>query len=157
MTRIKRSLKAYPFSLTCCLSLSYCIWATIEHAFVAFFITLQVTTMYYWYWFSTSYDFDSKYYQIIITNWRGQKTSIHIAEIDCFYFKPLLFGSGHLNINYQNKPYQIKNIANAQLWKKRFDERKYQYDELMDQIKLNQNNWNGVLEDFEIPINLTAL
>ncbi len=155
MTRIKRSLKAYPFSLICCLSLSYCIWATIEHAFVAFFISLQVTTMFYWYWYSTSYDFDRKYYQIIITNWRGQKTSIHIAGIDSFYFKPLIFGSGHLNIIYQNKSYQIKNIANAQLWKKRFDERKYQYDELMDQIKRNQNIWNGVLEDLDIPINLT--
>ncbi len=111
--------------------------------------------MFYWYWYSTSYDFDRKYYQIIITNWRGQKTSIHIAGIDSFYFKPLIFGSGHLNIIYQNKSYQIKNIANAQLWKKRFDERKYQYDELMDQIKRNQNIWNGVLEDLDIPINLT--
>jgi len=157
LTRIKRSLKAYPFSLTCCLSLSYCIWATIEHALVAFFITLQVTTIFYWYWFSTSYDFDSKYYQIITTNWRGQKTSIHISGIDSFYFKPLLFGSGHLNFKYHNKRFEIKYIADAPLWKKRFDERRYEYNELMDQIKINQNIWDGVLEDFEIPINLTEL
>ncbi len=132
------------------------MWVGIEYVLTALFFTLPISGIFYWYWFSTSYDFDNRYYQIVITNWRGQKESIHIEYIDSLDLKPLLFASGHLNFKYHNKQYQIANIANARLWKQRLENRISEHDELMDQIQRNQHIWDGVVEYPPIPINLTS-
>jgi len=135
LTRIKRSLRAYPFSFTYCVFLNYCIWIGIEHAFAAFFFTLQVNGVFYWYWFSTSYDLDIESHQIIRTNWHGQKTFIPILAITATEVKPIAFGSGHLILAYRGSPYKLKNIARVSSWKKCIDNARWERQALLDRIK----------------------
>ncbi len=135
MIRIKRSLRAYPFSFTYCVFINYSMWLGIEHAFDAFFFTLQVNGVFYWYWFSTSYDLDLENHQIIRTNWHGQKTFIPINAITATEVKPIAFGSGHLILAYRGSPYKLKNIARVSTWKKCIDDARWERQELLDRIK----------------------
>ncbi|MEY8251384.1 MAG: hypothetical protein RPR91_03285 [Colwellia sp.] len=144
MTRIKRSLKAYPFSFAYCLFVNYSMWLGIEPAFFAFLLALPVNGVFYWYWFSTSYDLDSKSHQIIKTNWHGQKTSIPIIDITT-EVKPVAFGAGHLLLEYRHNVHKLKNITQVSAWKKRIDVIRWERQALLDDIKANIKRSDKIL------------
>lgn len=122
------------------------MWAGIEHAFAAFFFTLQVNGVFYWYWFSTSYDLDMENHQIIRTNWHGQKTFIPILDITATEVKPIAFGAGHLILAYRGRPYKLKNIASVSTWKKRIDDARWERQALLDQIKREIKSSDKILD-----------
>jgi len=134
LTRIKRSIKAYPFSFAYCLFVNYSMWLGIEPAFFAFLIALPLNGVFYWYWFSTSYDLDTKNHQIIRTNWHGQKASIPIIDITFTEVKPVAFGAGHLLLEYRHNVHKLKNIAQMSAWKKRIDDIRWERQDWLDQI-----------------------
>ncbi len=111
------------------------MWLGIEPIFFAFLLSLPVNGVFYWYWFSTSYDFDTKNYQIIKTNWHGQKTCIPIIAITFTEVKPISLGAGHLLLEYRHRVYKLKNIARVNIWKKRIDDMRWEREALLAQIK----------------------
>ncbi|MEY8194513.1 MAG: hypothetical protein RPR28_06605, partial [Cycloclasticus sp.] len=91
--------------------------------------------VFYWYWFSTSYDFDTKNHQIIRTNWHGQKTCIPIIDITFTEVKPIALGAGHLLLEYRQRVHKLKNITHPHTWKNHIDDMRWERQALVEQIK----------------------
>ncbi len=116
-----------------------------ESAFAAFFLALPLNGVFYWYWFSTSYDLDTDNYQIIRTNWHGKKTCIPVIDITFTEVKPVVFGSGHLLLEYRHRVHKLKNIADVSAWKKRIDDLRWERQSLLEQINANIRRSDKVL------------
>jgi len=150
LTRIKRSIKAYPFSFAYCLFVNYSMWLGIEPAFFAFLMALPVNGVFYWYWFSTSYDLDTKNYQIVRTNWHGQKTGIPIIDITFTEVKPIALGAGHLLLEYRQRVHKLKNIRSPHTWKKRIDDMRWEREALLEQIKREIKRTDKILAKMKL-------
>ena len=150
LTRIKRSLKAYPFSFIYCLFFNYTAYMGIETLFAAFFLALPVNGAFYWYWFATRYDLDTKNHQIIRTNWHGQKTCIPVIDITFTDVKPVAFGAGHVLLEYRHRVHKLKNIAEVNVWRKRIDDLRWERQGMLEQIKSNLKRSDKILAKMNV-------